>query len=295
MRLIRKSKLRKSARNGVKKSALITASTALAIAGVLAGTGTAQAAGNGPGGASNIRGTDPGNTDLMIERLCNQEGSLTGVYGAYNVDTGEFKTQDEYLRDVFGLWTPAGPWELFRGWCGYAEASTWSTKGATVRTSPWIGNRGSKDDKETFVSSYGTKTFAKKSVGGTIGLSLAKSIFSGSVGGSAGYEWGWEKESKFERRSEKTIPPCTQVAVTWTPYQRVVRVNPVFYVEDYQWNKGDGDVTTHTWRGRDASWKTIYSYGYYIDGVSDKLLPNGQPDGREDKVEEKLDPGTCAK
>ncbi|MDC0770212.1 hypothetical protein [Streptomyces sp. HD] len=120
----------------------------------------------------------------MIERLCNQEGSLTGVYGALNVDTGEFKTQDEYLRDVFGLWKPAGPWELFR-------------------------------------------------------------------------------------------------------------VNPVFQIEDYQWNKGDGDVTAHTWRGRDASWKTIYSYGYYIEGVSDKVLPGGQPDGREDKIEEKPDPGTC--
>ena len=80
--------------------------------------------------------------------------------------------------------------------------------------------------------------------------------------------------------------------MTWTPYQRVVRVNPVFYVEDYQWNKGDGRKTAHSWR--DRGYQTIYSYGYYIDGTSDKLLPNGQPDGREDKVEEKLDPKTCA-
>lgn len=85
------------------------------------------------------------------------------------------------------------------------------------------------------------------------------------------------------------------MATTWTPYQRVVRVNPVFYVEDYQWNKGDGEVTAHTWRGRDASWKSVYSYGYYIDGISDKLLPSGQPDGREDKWQESLDPKSCAK
>ncbi|MFI7018785.1 hypothetical protein [Streptomyces sp. NPDC050164] len=282
MRLIRKSTLR--------KCGVVVASSALAISGLLAGAGTATA---GPAGATNIRGVDPGDTDRMIERLCNQEASLTGVYGALNVETGEFKTQDEYLRDVFGLWKPAGPWELFRGWCGYAEASTWSIKGDTVRTSRWIGNKGSADDKETFVSSYSTKTFAKKSVGGTISLSLAKSIFSGSVGGSAGYEWGWEKESKFETRSEKTIPPCRQVAVTWTPYQRVVRVNPVFHVEDYQWNKGNGDRTAHSWR--DRGYRTIYSHGYYIDGISDKLLPNGQPDGREDKIEEKLDPKSCVK
>ena len=285
MRLFRTSTL--------KKSALAAASVALAVTGLLAGSGTAQAA--GPGGAQNVRGVDPGNTDVMLDRLCGQETSLTGVYGALNVDTGEFKTQDEYLRDVFGLWAPAGPWELFRGWCGYAQASTWSVKGEPVRTSEWTGNHGTTEDKVTFVSGYSTKTFAKKSVGATISLSLAKSIFSGTLGGSAGYEWGWEKSSSFERRSEKSIPPCTQVATTWTPYQRVVRVNPVFYVEDYQWNKGDGDVTTHTWRGRDASWKTIYSYGYYIDGISDKLLPNGQPDGREDKWQENLDPKSCAK
>ncbi|KQW16964.1 hypothetical protein [Streptomyces sp. Root369] len=285
MRLFRTSTL--------KKSALAAASAALAVAGLLAGSGTAQAA--GPGGAQNVRGVDPGNTDVMLDRLCSQETSLTGVYGALNVDTGEFKTQDEYLRDVVGLWVPAGPWELFRGWCGYAQSSTWSVKGEPVRTSEWTGNHGTTEDKVTFVSGYSTKTFAKKSVGASISLSLAKSIFSGTVGGSAGYEWGWEKTSSFERRSEKSIPPCTQVATTWTPYQRVVRVNPVFYVEDYQWNKGDGEVTTHAWRGRDASWKTIYSYGYYIDGVSDKLLPNGQPDGREDKWQENLDPKSCAK
>ncbi|WP_330265972.1 hypothetical protein [Streptomyces griseorubiginosus] len=285
MRLLRTSTL--------KKSALAAASAALAVTALLAGAGAAQAA--GPGGAHNVRGVDPGNTDVMLDRLCSQETSLTGVYGALNVDTGEFKTRDEYLRDVVGLWVPAGPWELFRGWCGYAQASTWSVKGEPVRTSEWTGNHGTTEDKVTFVSGYSTKTFAKKSVGGSISLSLAKSIFSGTVGGSAGYEWGWEKTSSFERRSEKSIPPCTQVATTWTPYQRVVRVNPVFYVEDYQWNKGDGEVTTHTWRGRDASWKTIYSYGYYIDGTSDKLLPNGQPDGREDKWQENLDPKSCAK
>jgi hypothetical protein len=285
MRFIRTSTL--------KRTALVAASAALALAGVLAGSGTAQAA--GPGGAQNVRGVDPGNTDVMLDRLCSQETSLTGVYGAYNVDTGEFKTRDEYLRDVIGLWMPAGPWEVFRGWCGYAQASTWSVKGEPVRTSEWTGNHGTTEDKVTFVSGYSTKTFAKKSVGASISLSLAKSIFSGTVGGSAGYEWGWEKSSSFERRSEKSIPPCTQVATTWTPYQRVVRVNPVFYVEDYQWNKGDGETTTHTWRGRDASWKTVYSYGYYIDGVSDKLLPNGQPDGREDKWQENLDPKSCAK
>lgn len=49
---------------------------------------------------------------------------------------------------------------------------------------------------------------------------------------------------------------------------------------------------------RDLSWRTSnhsHTGRNYIDGVSDKLLPNGQPDGREDKVEEKLNPNTCTK
>ncbi|MFK4099962.1 hypothetical protein ACI2L1_07755 [Streptomyces sp. NPDC019531] len=41
--------------------------------------------------------------------------------------------------------------------------------------------------------------------------------------------------------------------------------------------------------------KSIYSYGYYIDGVSDRLLPDGRPGGREDQWQEDLDPKTCAK
>ncbi|CAM5645616.1 putative protein OS=Streptomyces violarus OX=67380 GN=FHS41_007729 PE=4 SV=1 [Streptomyces violarus] len=73
----------------------------------------------------------------------------------------------------------------------------------------------------------------------------------------------------------------------------MVRVNPVFHVEDYEWNKGDGDHTVHSWR--DRGYQTIYSHGYYIDGISDKLLPSGQPDGREDKIEQKLDPNSCVK
>lgn len=277
----------------LKRSAVLIAATGMAVSGVITGTGSAQAA-TGPGGATNIRGIDRGDTDSMVDRFCNQKGGIGGLGGAYNVRTGEFKTKDEYLDTVAKLWYPSYDWEIFEGKCEYPEAATWSTKGAQVRTSPWIGNHGSKDDKETFVSSYTTKTYAKKSVGGSISASLAKGIFSVSGGGSISYEWGWEKSSTYERRSEKTIPPCTQIATTWTPYQRVVRVNPIIKIDKYQWDKGNGRKTAHTWRNRSNSYKKIYSYGYYIDGTSDKLLSNGQADGREDKWEQKLDRKSCA-
>ncbi|MFF5010331.1 hypothetical protein ACFY3G_46955 [Streptomyces phaeochromogenes] len=58
-----------------------------------------------------------------------------------------------------------------------------------------------------------------------------------------------------------------------------MRVNPVFHVAAYSWDKLNGDkATMDTWpsRGREQ----IYSYGYYIDGTSDK-------------PQQKLDPKTC--
>ncbi|EKX65068.1 hypothetical protein Sipo8835_38020, partial [Streptomyces ipomoeae] len=50
----------------LRKSTLVLASTAPTVAGVIAGSGSAQAA--GPGDAPNIRGVDPGNTDSMIDK-----------------------------------------------------------------------------------------------------------------------------------------------------------------------------------------------------------------------------------
>ncbi len=199
---------------------------------------------------------------------------------------------------------PGGDWENFGGYCTYVQASTWSIKGKQIRTSRWIGNRGTSEDKETIVRNYTTKSSAKKSVGTLISLSLAESIFTGSLGGNFSYEWGWEKSASFETRSEKSIPPCSQIAMTWTPYQRVVRVNPVFNVTDYAWNKStdrkvlaDPKTWSHstTWRNRGASWRKIYSYGYYIDGISDEVIPGGRPDGREDKWQQALDRRTCAR
>ncbi|NGO46526.1 hypothetical protein [Streptomyces ureilyticus] len=287
----------------LKRGALVTMTTALAVTGLAATAGTANAAPGGPGGSTNIRGVDPGDTDLMIERLCSQEADDDGrVHGSLNVETGQFRTYDEVYAEAERLGhSPTAPWEYFSGYCTYPQASTWSIKGETVRTSRWIGNQGTTGDKETIVRNYTTKTSAKKSVGAKISLSFAKGLFGGGAESSFSYEWGWEKSSSFELRSEKSIPACAQIATTWTPYQRVVRVNPVFNVTSYSWHKGgdpndsDSWENTTTWRGRDASWQKIYSHGYYIDGVSDKLLPDGSPDGREDKIQENLDPSKCAK
>jgi hypothetical protein len=192
-----------------------------------------------------------------------------------------------------------GDWETFHGVCTYPQSSTWSITGKEERISDWIANKGTTQDSETFVRRYESKTFAKKSVGAEIGFSFAKWIFGGSVGGSFSYEWGWENASAFERRSEKTIPPCSAIALTWKPYQRVVRVNPVFHVWEYRWDKGHGDkATVNTWRGRGPGWERIYSYGYYIDGTSDKLLKGAdgtyKPDGEEAKIQRALDPRECA-
>lgn len=282
----------------LKKTTLVTASTAMAVTGVLAGAGSAQAA--GPMGAHNIRGIDPGNTDWLIELFCSQGRAEDVHFGAYNVKTGEFRKEWDYIGKISSVRAPRGDWEVFTGRCHYPQASTWIYTGKEERISQFIANRGSTDDKETFVRGYSSKTSASKSIGGSVDFGLAKSIFTGKLGGNFSYQWGWEETRSFERRSEKSIPPCTQIAVTWKPYKRVVRVNPVIDIWSYAWKNSGGSVTqVGTWRGRDSSYKRIYSYGYYIDGHSDQLIKtwNGtkEPDGVESKIEQKLKPSTCAR
>ncbi|MGW0828360.1 hypothetical protein [Streptomyces sp. NPDC002845] len=132
MRLTRKSSL--------KKCALVTVSTALALTGLVTGTGSAQADGSGPGSASNIGGTGPGNTDVTLDRLCNQRHSMT-----YNLTTGEFKIPEAHMRDVFGK--PYGSWRVSPDGCDYAEASPWPMKAKPAPTPEGTGNRGTTEDK----------------------------------------------------------------------------------------------------------------------------------------------------
>lgn len=285
-------------RTALKKTAVAAATGAMAVTGLLSTAGTAQAA--GPMGAANIRGTTPGNTDSLIERFCGQGPADHAHFGAYNVRTGEFRTENEYIGRISRVRAPQGDWEVFSGRCSYPQASTWSYTGAAERVSQWLENTGRTDDKETFVRSYTTKTSAKKSIGAAIDGSLAKGIFTGKLGGNFSYEWGWERTTSYERRSEKSIPACSAIAVTWKPFKRVVRVNPVIDIWAYAWRGSNGKVTqVDTWRGKGSAFKKIYSYGYYIDGVSDKLVRvsnnRWEPDGIESKVEKRLDPRKCTR
>ncbi|WP_309235488.1 hypothetical protein [Streptomyces sp. TRM64462] len=281
----------------LRKAAVAATAGVMAATGLVSTAGPAQAA--GPMGAANIRGTTPGNTDSMIERFCKQGPATHYHFGAYNVRTGEFRTENEYLGKISTVKAPRGDWEVFSGRCYYPQASTWTFTGKEERISRWIENRGrTGEDKETFVRGYSTKTSSTKSVGGSLDLGLAKSIFTGSLGGNFSYQWGWERTASFERRSEKSIPACTRMALTWRPFKRVVRVNPVIDILAYAWRGSNGKVTSvDTWRGKGRGWDKIYSYGYYIDGTSDQVVrTNGnhwEPDGIESKVLQRLDRRKC--
>ncbi|MEU4465979.1 hypothetical protein AB0G20_20060 [Streptomyces sp. NPDC024017] len=284
-------------RTALKKAGVVMTAGAIAVTGLVSTAGSAQAA--GPMGASNIRGTTPGDTDSLVQRFCNQGYAGHAHFGAYNVRTGEFRTENEYIGKISRVKAPQGDWEVFSGRCYYPQSSTWSFTGKEQRISQPIENRGLHgDDKEIFVRGYSTKTSAKTSLGGSVDIGVAKSIFTGSLGGNFTYEWGWEKTSSFERRSEKTIPPCSSMALTWRPFKRVVRVNPVIDIWAYAWRESNGKVTqVDSWRGKGAAWKKIYSYGYYIDGTSDKVIrthgDHWEPDGIESKVVVPLKPSQC--
>ncbi|WP_416984928.1 hypothetical protein [Streptomyces sp. T028] len=281
----------------LKKAGVAASAGVMALTGLLSTAGPAQAA--GPMGAHNIRGIDPGNPDWLIHLFCDQGRADDIHFGAYNVKTGEFRKEKDYIGKISRNRAPRGDWEVFAGRCYYPQASTWTYTGKEERISQWIANRGRTDDKETFVRGYSSKTSATKSIGGSLDFGLAKSIFTGKLGGNFSYQWGWEETRSFERRSEKSIPPCTQIAVTWKPYKRVVRVNPVIEIGSYAWERNGRITQVGTWRGRDASYKRIYSYGYYIDGVSDQLIKtwNGtkEPDGVESKIEQRLNPSQCSR
>ncbi|WP_455362101.1 hypothetical protein [Streptomyces sp. SYSU K21746] len=282
----------------LKKSGVAAAACVVAVTGLAPSAGSAQAA--GPRGAANIRGTTPGNTDSIIERFCIQGPADHINFGAHNVRTGEFRTEWEYIGKISSVRAPKGDWEVFTGRCSYPQTSTWSYTGTEERISQWIANKGTTDDKETFVRGYATKTSTRKSVGAAVDSTLAKGIFTGKLGGNFTYEWGWEQTESFERSSQKSIPPCTAIALTWKPYKRVVRVNPVIDITAYAWRNSHGSVTTvGSWRGKGKAWEKVYSYGYYIDGVSDKVITtwNGkkEPDGVESKIERRLDPRECSR
>ncbi|MGW6906021.1 hypothetical protein [Streptomyces sp. NPDC054940] len=280
----------------LKKASVAAAAGVMAVTGLMSTAGTAEAA---PMGAHNIRGTGPGNTDALVERFCSQGRPNEAHFGAYNVKTGEYRNENDYVGKITTLRGPHGDWETFVGQCYYPQASTWTFTGKEERISQWIANRGNTDDKETFVRGYSSTTSVKKSVGGSIGGDLAKKIFTGSLGGNFSYEWGWQETRSFERRSEKSIPACTQIAVTWKPYKRVVRVTPVIDIWSYAWRQNSKTTQVDTWRGLGASYKRIYSHGYYIDGTADQLVRtvNGgkEPDGVESKVQQKLDPKSCSR
>ncbi|MEU6918443.1 hypothetical protein [Streptomyces olindensis] len=305
MRHIRKSTL--------KKSALIVGATALAASGLLTVAGFASA--NTPGGATNIKGVDPGNTDWLLHHLCgNKPEGL--VAAAYNVETGELKFQKDYMETVYPgptmksnlkytIWKPYGKWEIFSGRCSYPQlGDPWDADGQEVQSSTWYSNHGSQTDERTITNTYTSKRHATNTVGAEVSFDVSYGIVSASVKGSFSREWGWEKTKTRTETFRQPVAPCTELATFWVPRERHVRVAPIFEVESYQWATGRGDFNfsvgkpdpvvhppVNTWRGRD--YNKIYSEGYYIEAVADVILDTDVPAGREAKRERNLDPNTC--
>ncbi|MGW0823655.1 hypothetical protein [Streptomyces sp. NPDC002845] len=261
------------------------AAAVTALLSAVASLALAQPAHAGPGGAVNIRGEEPWDTDEMMAQVCGADGD-TGYQDWYvNINTGELRDHSSWRKEPVwhkddGKWTLQPGWERFEGRCEYPVASSWTFQDAWRPISePRSNCTDSGGYGLELGREYSTSTSYSHSVGGS--TSVEASIgdwFGTSVEASYEYSWAIEESVSVSNTDVIDISPQKTAWIEAAPTKRVVRVNPVFKVESYTWNltgKYDDMVDVDSWRGR--GYNRIYSYGNYIDGVADELKKDGTP------------------
>ncbi len=275
------SRFRPFPRLRVRRAAAVGAALLGAVASVLA-TQPAHAA--GPGGAVNIRGEEPWNTDEMMARVCGTDGD-TGYQDRYiNVTTGELRDHSAWREEPVwhkddGKWTLQPGWERFEGRCEYPVASSWTYRAAWRPISETRTNCTDSGYGLELAREYATASSYSHTVGGSTSAEASiGSWFGASVEASYSYSWAIENSVAVTNNDVIDIGPEKTAWIEASPTKRVVRVNPVFNLESYTWNatgKREDTVDVTSWRGR--GYDRIYSYGNYIDGIADELKNDGTP------------------
>jgi hypothetical protein len=263
-------------------------------------------------------------TDTLMALLCTQDpGSGTTllhrvrltvsdgrVSGAVNVETGVFLTYSEYMAPggpgpktwnghgvEYQVFQPIQPWEVFVGTCSWQLSYAWE----------WDG------PSDTLATGSNTG-----SVSGTVDLSGTYHPFPFSVTWSdfepsyifttadevadfqsadASDDWAYPGNSQsgpWLVTATPQVPPCSEVAMTYTPSMRSIILNAVFEIEYYAWDRAPVwdtanykpgyypwtvPTTSGGWRGKPVSddWNTIYSAGYYMTGTAN-IFKSGTAD-----------------
>ena len=189
----------------------------------------------------------------LMDKLCGQVGDAMrgSVAGALNVDTGEFKTWDEYAEteglnqtQAFGFAT--GPWQTFSGECMLKPQSTWwerSHKSYGAWGENTSNKRGSRPSPINVRFAGFTTSTSMPSWGAKCqNVDAMATLFRTMPGLPTDLVGVWDG---LERRYEETIPmtpslmldPRTKGRIVGTTALRVVHAVQVFRVDGWFWRQ----------------------------------------------------------
>ncbi|THJ64599.1 hypothetical protein [Candidatus Frankia alpina] len=244
----------------------------------------------------NIRGQEWFNTDVFMDRICSDMGTEDRGF-LFNIHSGEVvNPEDAYPKEPYYHLAPGesrtanyfGPsgyhyalnpgWELFEGHCEFPETSSWVWFDSERRISEdTITNCTAGSSTLTINESYSTTRTYTKTVSGNVKIGIKGEVFNGDIGGGFSYSWAISDTHQLGLAVGITVGPGRQGWMDARPLKRIVRVNPVFEVDYYNWSDGQNEFgwTAHSWRSR--SYNRISSWGFYLDGIADVLNSDGTP------------------
>jgi len=213
----------------------------------------------------------------LMDRLCGQVGNeMQGiVFGALNVDTGEFKTWGEYIttegrnpNQEFLFAT--GRWHTFHGECMLRPQSTWWEHGYKS-FGKWVANTSNRpQDKLSIINvqfaGFTTKTsmssWFRKCQNRNVDPMV--NLFRTMPGIPGELITIWDG---LERKYEQNIPFGVYVSVSQgesgrgvaTTSLRVVHAVQVFQVGGWFWCNDQGHGFGTTWRNLGPGWEHVYS------------------------------------
>lgn len=264
----------------IKKCLLTGAAFGMAISGLTLTSAPAASATTDVNGAH----------DSLLPNMC-QDGSNRSGQSVwyYNVDTKQLLDRAHGSVGNRPVWQYIGGskagnryamnpgWREIKGHCFYPASSSWTYEGKQTAYSDEVANCSKGGNAtERVDQSYSTTTTTTKTVNGSLSVSpnISK-MFGVGLGAEFSYSWAYAKTVGWGRSVSLDVPPGRTGWLTAAPMKRVVRVNPHFWIDEYNWYDGTEKKGHDKW-GIYGTQRDIVDRNYYYDGTSD-VLRNGQP------------------
>ncbi|WP_326584659.1 hypothetical protein OG889_40475 [Streptomyces sp. NBC_00481] len=264
----------------IKKCLLTGAAFSLALTGLTLGAAPTAIA------STDVNGVHDGLLPNMCQNGSNRSGQSVWYY---NVSTKQLLDRSGGRVGYPPVWRYIGGdkggnryamnanWREIKGHCFYPSSASWTYEGRQTAYSDEVTNCSQAGNVSQRVDqSYSTTTTTTKTVNGTVGVSpnITK-MFGIDLGAEFSYSWSYGKTVGWNRATTIDVPPGRTAWLTAAPIKRVVRVNPHFWIDEYNWYDGTKKNGHNKW-GISGTERDIVDYDYYYDGTSDELR-NGQP------------------